>query len=254
MKLTVCQLDDRTYASGWEQLVRHVRTEKSDLVLLPEMPFCSWFASTDRVDPAVWQAAVDDHERWLARFQELAPAVVLGTRPVTAAGRRLNQGFVWQPGSEHRDIHAKTYLPDEEGFWEATWYERGDKAFSTFQAGPLRAGFLICTELWFMQHARAYGQQGAHLIAAPRSTMKASVEKWLTAGRTAAIISGAFCISSNRAGSQGQALQFGGCGWIIGPDGQVLGTTSDAAPFLTLDVDWTEAERAKKTYPRYVLE
>jgi hypothetical protein len=46
----------------------------------------------------------------------------------------------------------------------------------------------------------------------------------------------------------------GGQGWAVGPDGQVLGVTSRARPFLTVSIDLAEAERAKSTYPRYVLD
>ena len=66
-------------------------------------------------------------------------------------------------------------------------------------------------------------------------------------------MAGAFCISSNRSGG-GSGIQWGGSGWIIDPDGEVLGLTSSEEPFLTLDLDLEEAESAKETYPRYVSE
>jgi hypothetical protein len=40
----------------------------------------------------------------------------------------------------------------------------------------------------------------------------------------------AYAVSSNRSGD------FGGLAWIISPEGQVLGTTSADAPFLSMDV------------------
>jgi N-carbamoylputrescine amidase len=47
---------------------------------------------------------------------------------------------------------------------------------------------------------------------------------------------------------------FGGAGWVIDPEGNVLATTTDQEPFVTLDVDLAEAHSAKKSYPRYVAE
>ena len=35
-------------------------------------------------------------------------------------------------------------------------------------------------------------------------------------------------------------------------EGQVLATTCDTQPFVTVDIDPAVAERAKHTYPRYV--
>ena len=44
----------------------------------------------------------------------------------------------------------------------------------------------------------------------------------------------------------------GGQGWIVGPDGEILGITSREQPFVTVEIDPQKADRAKKTYPRYV--
>jgi N-carbamoylputrescine amidase len=47
---------------------------------------------------------------------------------------------------------------------------------------------------------------------------------------------------------------FGGCGLVIGPNGEMLASTSRQAPFVTVDIDLSESAQAKKTYPRDVLE
>ncbi len=114
---------------------------------------------------------------------------------------------------------------------------------------------MICTDLWFTQHARAYGQDGVHIVANPRATERYSRPKWLVGGQAVAIVSGAYCLSSNLVGPKMESgLELGGMGWVIDPDGQVLGKTSDEQPFLTLEIDLQIAEQAKITYPRYVLE
>lgn len=257
MKVTVCELTNNPAAFGgeWEALVKHVQAERSDLVLLPEMPFADWFARADAFDAAVWEAAVAAHEQWLGRLWELAPAVVLGSRPVAVEGERLNEGFVWEPEGGYTAAHHKYYLPEEEDFWEATWYGRGEKAFGAVQSRQARIGFLICTEMWFTEHARHYGSQGIDILAVPRATDLAVADKWLAGGRVAAVMSGAYCLSSNRGGFDHDGFAWGGQGWIIEPDqGAVLGTTTPDAPFLTLEIDMQAAELAKHTYPRYVAE
>ena len=132
--------------------------EVSELVLLPEMSFCRWFAVKERFEEEVWLQAIAAHETWLARLIELAPAVVLGSRPINKEGRRLNEGYVWAQTTGYRAAHHKSYLPNEEGFWEASWYERGDGSFAPINCGALSIGFQICTDLWFMRHARAFGK------------------------------------------------------------------------------------------------
>ena len=257
MKVTVCELrnDFDTLERDWQSLVAHVQAEGSDLVLLPEMAFYPWVAQTRQVDPAVWQASVEAHERWMERLSELAPAIVIGTRAILQQEKRLNEGFVWKEASGYQAAHTKYYLPDEDEFWEASWYQRGDGEFLPRQIDNVQVGFLICTELWFTQHAREYGKRGIHLLVCPRATPASSVPKWIAGGQTAAVVSGAFCLSSNIGGVSESGVKWGGSGWIIEPEeGEVLGITSQEEPFLTREIDLEVAEAAKHTYPRYVLD
>lgn len=255
MQLTVCELpnDPDDLARAWERLVEHVAERHSDFVLLPEMPFYRWLSQTKEVDPAEWEHAVRAHEEWIGRLDELAPATVVSSRPVIDGGTRRNVGFVWEPETGPVDIHAKHYLPDEPGFWEASWYQRGDGDFSVADTTRAKIGFLICTELWFPQHGREYGKQGAHIIVCPRATPTATAPKWLAGGQAAAVISGAFCLSSNLAGKTPEGGDFAGVGWIVEPEeGEILGQTSSTEPFVTVAVNLADADRAKSTYPRYV--
>jgi len=257
LKVTVCELNDdrELFRRDWEALVAHVNEQESELVLLPELPFSSLFAREPNFDPQRWEAVVQEHETWCGRLAELAPAAVLSTLPRSLPdGRRLNSGFLWTAGEGLRFTHTKYYLPDEEGFWEASWYGRKGPDFTPFQAGGASVGFLICTELWFFERARAYGQAGVHLLANPRATLASTREKWLVGGRAAAISAGAFCLSSNHVSSPGSELELGGQGWIIGPDGEVLALTSPDRPFVTLELYLEQAQAAKQTYPRYVRE
>ena len=226
MRATVCELRNEgdDFSPEWEGLVAHARSERSDLVLLPEMIFCPWFAKEKFFDAQVWKNALASHDAWMDRLDDLAPALVLGSRPVERDGRRVNEAFVWDKGA-YRAAHTKTYLPDEEGFWEASWYEPGDGVFQPVDCGMSRIGFAVCTDIWFFQHAREYGKQGVHLVAHPRATMRVNLDKWLVAGRAAAVVAGAFCLSSNQINTAGVQPECGGMGYIIDPEGDVLGTT-----------------------------
>ncbi len=107
---------------------------------------------------------------------------------------------------------------------------------------------MTCSDLWSMENAQSYGRAGVALIAVPRC-MGLGTDKWLAGKRVAAVVSGSCHISSNRTGTRGVA-KFGGMGWVVDPDGQVLATTSRAKPFVTVEIDREAAEKAKKTYPR----
>jgi N-carbamoylputrescine amidase len=255
MRLTVCELpaDMAEMPDAWDRLTSHVRAQESDVVLLPEMPFHRWLAATKEVDPVAWNEAAAEHDRWMDRLPELGTEIIIGSRPVIIEGRRLNEAFLWSDGS-YLAAHHKYYLPDEDGFWEATWYQTGEKDFTAVDspAGPV--GLLVCTELWFTEHARGYARAGARIVANPRATEWSSRDKWLAGGRAAAVMSGAFCLSSNRSGEDDSGVRWGGLGWVIDPDGEVLATTSEGDPVATVEVDPLAADRAKATYPRYVAE
>ena len=249
MKVTVCELpDDRpAFASEWGRLARHVKRESSDMVLLPEIPFSHWIFAYPKFDAGVWKEAVDEHDRWMGRLSELGADVVLGSRLVGTGGKRFNEGFAWSR-SGVTATHRKRYLPDEAGYYEARWYDRGGRKFAQFGVAGWKAGFMICSDLWSMANARSYGREGAGLIAVPRCT-GLSTDKWLAGGRVASVVSGAYCVSSNRTGERGDA-KFGGLGWIVDPDGKVLAMTSKSEPFVTAEIEESVAAKAKKTYLR----
>ncbi len=256
MKVTVCELSNQMeqLEQEWELLIEHVKSQQSDLVLLPEMPFFPWIAQTNSVDVGVWQSSVQRHEQWMKRLIELSPTMVLTSQPVIKEGKHLNEAFIWDAEAGYKAVHHKHYLPNVEGWWEASWYEPGEKEFNIVESRNGRIGFLICTEIWFNAHAREYAKQDIDLLVCPRATELMSIDKWLAGGRTAAVVSGAYCLSSNFSSGDGTGNEWGGCGWIIEPEeGDVLGVTTKEQPFLTFEIDLSVAKAAKSSYPRNVL-
>ena len=257
MKVTVCELpNDWTVQPKVQSALKdHLAQEGSELLLLPEMGFDRWLAAQDRVDPELWRAAVDRHLEWIDRLDEWGVAAVAGTRPALVDGKALNVGWVWSRESGHVDVHEKYYLPDEEGFYEATWYAMGNGMFQLAELCGLRVGFLICTEIWFTDRAREYAREGIDLLLCPRATPATSRSVWLAGGQAAAWVSGAYCLSSNYNGPVTSEMEFGGAAWVTEPDGGTrLGVSSEARPFVTVDIDPAVSRAAKTGYPRYVRE
>lgn len=243
---------------SWAALCAHVAQHGSDLVVLPEMPFAPWLAASSDVDPDRWDASVAVHERWLARVPELGAALVVTTRPVVDGGERFNEAVVLDRDGAVRAARRKTFLPDEDGFREATWYARGPVSFPVVSSPVVDLGVMVCTELWFPEHARELGRGGARLIAVPRATPVASASRWEAGARVAASIGGAFVVSVNRGGSAhddaGMPVPFLGGSTIVDPDGEVLARTTPTSPIATVTIDLELAESARATYPRYVLD
>lgn len=255
-RITVCELPDfesPSFETQFDALVEHAQSHDSDVVVLPEMPFSPWLAASEPGDGvrAAWQDAVDSHEEWVGNLDAFGDATVLGSRPATRDGRRVNEGFLRTP-AETYGVHLKHYLPDEPGFWEASWYEAGDEAFDPIECADLDTGMLVCTDLWASNEVRAYGRAGVELLINPRVTERRTTEKWLAGSQTMGVLAGAYLASSNRSG-EGGGVTFGGNGWVTAPDGTVLVRTDGDHPFATVDVDPAVAQRAKSTYPRDAL-
>jgi hypothetical protein len=221
MIVTVCELPDdrKSFEDGWVQLAGHVKQSRSTLVLLPDMPFCSWLADSARVDAQRWQQAIAEHDAWEHRLGELGAALVLGSRPIDFGNERYDEGFVWTADTGIRSVHAKD-----------------TRDFVPLEVDGIDIGFLIGAEAW-TRPQRPYARGEVDLVAMPRCTHAEQFAQRLAHACTVATEAAAYSLSSNR------SAPFEGQGWIIGPDGRVLGTTSRSQPFITLQIDLA-SERA----------
>ena len=257
MKVTVCQLDNRPgYLQAMlDKLAAYIKEENSDFLLLPEMCFSEWLAADPVPDAKRWQSAVSDHKHQIARFDQLGARAIMGTRPIIRKnGSFRNEAYIWTAESGPQTVHEKYYLPDEPQYWENSWYDRGERRFELARALGMRLGVQICTEMWFFEWARHYAKSRAEILCVPRATPHSTQAKWLAGGQAAAVCSGAYCLSSNIWNPQGSKADLGGLGWIIDPDGGILATTNENAPFATAEIDLELARQSKNTYPRYVRE
>lgn len=149
--------------------------------------------------------------------------------------------------------HHKQYFPEEPGFYETAWYKPLVKGFEVLQTPYLNVGFQLCTEIMFNEWSRAYGRQGAHLIAVPRATGE-TVEHWKTAMAMAAVVSGCYVVSANRVGKHDDQLTFGGRGFAYAPNGRLICETSTENPVVSFSIDLSEVDAQKQEYPCYVQE
>jgi hypothetical protein len=98
VKITVCEFPDEATPQGaaWTDLVHALWASPTDVVVLPEMPFCDRKIFTTKiVDLAVWREALAVHDTMITRFSELSTAMVLASPPTAHQGKRLSQAFSW---------------------------------------------------------------------------------------------------------------------------------------------------------------
>ena len=253
MKLSICQLPDGLTPdhSAWADVLGRIENDRPDLAVLNEMPFGPWVASHATFDGDLAKATVQDHESALPLLHEI-PAAVLSSRPVPGLHKLSNEAFLIADG-RYQPIHHKHFFPQESGFFEDTWFAPQRPGFDVLEHHGLRIGVLICTELMFNEWARHYRRQGAHLIVVPRAS--GASRKWDTAAAMAAIVSGCYVLSSNRA-PQGNdsGSSFGGRGFVYSPTGELLAETSHSTPLVSIEVNIAKVTEAQRAYPCYVRE
>ena len=256
MKVTVCEMsdDEMDFIADWSELTVHLDQNKPDLLLLPEMPFSKWIASEKKVNEKSKANSVEKHEKWMAKMEQLNARHIVDSKPVIAGDKFLNTAFVYEKDSGHFKIHTKSFFPEEPFFWEETWFDHEEvKSFELLAIGGIKIGVLLCTEMWFTDYARQYGKQGIDILLCPRATEIASVDRWIRCGQTLAILSGAYCLSSNRSGQGDCSFKWGGSGWIAEPmNGNLHGITTSQEKFITMEIDITKSRKAKNEYPFHV--
>lgn len=239
----------RAGSEAWERLAAELGRARPDLLVLNELPFGPWLAARERFDADAWQASIADHEAAIAALPQLGPPAVIGTRPAVLEGRRCNQAFLWTREGGLHYPHTKQHIPDSPGYRETTWTAPGPQRFATADLGPLRVGILICTDIMFTEHARAYGRAGAHLIAVPRATPPGAATIFDAALRMTAIVSGCYVATSNRGGRDSAGEKFGGRGGVYDPLGDPVTQTSARQRLRLHEIDTGYAAWKRTVYP-----
>jgi len=253
LKLSACQLPDGLSLDhpAWADLLRRIELDRPDIVVLNEMPFGQWIANGDIFDPALAKVSVEQHERALPALLNMATPV-LSSRPVPGPNKLSNEAFLIADG-RYQPIHHKHFFPQEPGFFEEAWFAPQLPGFNVIEHRGLKIGVLLCTELMFNEWARHYRRQGAHVIVVPRAS--GASQKWYTAAAMAAIVSGCYVLSSNRApASNDQDSNFAGRGFALSPAGELLAETSPSSPLVSVEIDFARVAEAQRSYPCYVRE
>lgn len=252
-KITFVEWPDGLKAEGepWEAIKQLVSATKADILVTNEMPFGGWRPVGAEYDLDEAREWVAEHDRYLDAIKSLDVPAIISSRPIIFGDRLVNEAFAIE-NDNFQTLHHKHYFPSEDGWHEASWFDTDLQGFDVKQVSGINVGALLCTEAMFTEKARHYGREGADLIVVPRAS-GVNVTTWHAACSMAAVVSGAYVISSNRAGSSaGNIPQFGGQGLAYAPGGELLCNTSSDNPMKVIEMDINISKNAKKDYPCYL--
>ena len=236
----------------WGELKDSVTAARPDILITNELPFGPWLADSAVFSEDEAHLSLRAHGKGLEGLVDLCLPAVISSRPVRSGKRLANEAFVRERGVI-RPLHRKQYFPNEPGWFESEWYAGDGSGFGVAGVLGIKVGVLLCTEAMFNERARAYGKQQASLVVIPR-TSGVDLRSWKIAGAMAALVSGAYVVSSNRVGRSKSGTRFGGGGFAYAPHGCLLAGTAQANPVQTFELDPRMATVAQRAYPCYVPE
>ncbi|WP_332302900.1 carbon-nitrogen hydrolase family protein [Rhizobium sp. GR12] len=220
------------HGAAWDQFAQALAKRRPDILVMNEMPFGQWLARKEDFAMEDARQSVEIHEAGTAALAALNIPAVITSRPMLFADRLVNEAIVIENG-QVRPLHTKTYLPQEPGWSEVSWFSRGDGRFNIQNICGLGVGVLLCTELMFNEHARQYGRRGADLIAVPRAT-GSSHESWITAGKMASIALGVMSSVRTELGNLGMVQCSAGAALLSLPGAIWLGRRKPVLPSCSL--------------------
>lgn len=268
MKITVTQVNDGTKEFTKIFLCK-IKQEKSDLVVLNEMPLGSWISKDSEYSHSLVSKSIMCHRLGVEQLKSIGSSVLFSIPDYedsvdTANKKAINTAvFINEKGETHTP-HTKQFFPEEAGFWETQWFQKGKVKFNPFevitQEGVVvKVGVLLCSDAMFLEYARYYSNQGVSIIAIPRATTGECDNLWIQVLKTMALLSGCYVISSNRFSQNMNEVEqvdqkFNGKGWIFDPNGVLIAETSKEKPFVTCKIDLSKVKNAQNNYPCYIKE
>lgn len=240
------EMGDRSKAENIEYaLARLDQTPAVDLILLPEIWPCGFFAF-DRyaADSEPLDGPIVTAFRQKAR--ERRCHMVMGSLVEREGDRLFNTTVFIGPGGDiiarYRKIHLFGYQSDE------TRLLTPGQEIVVADTPWGRAGFATCYDLRFPELFRCMVDRGAEIFLIPSAWPLARIEAWRLFNRARAHENLAFLVSCNCAG-ENLGKRYGGHSMVVDPWGKVLAEGGERGETVTAEIDIREAARARAEFP-----
>jgi predicted amidohydrolase len=241
------------YDAGADALRAHLsraRDAGADVAVLPELPLNPW-APSSKIARDHDAEPVDGprQQRMATVAAEVGIALVGGAIVRDEEGARHNTALLYTHDGRCAARYRKVHLPEEEGYWETSHYQPGDRAPEAIDALGLRCGLQVCSDVNRPQGIQILAAQGVEAIFAPRATPSDTYERWRTVLRANAVMSGAYVVSANRPRPE-LGASIGGPSIAIAPSGEVLAESTE--PITVVELSRAVVLDAAREYPGYL--
>jgi len=227
------------------------RSLGAELAVLPELPLNAWSpAQKSPLDDEAEPPAGPRHRAMSDAAREVGIAVIGGAIVRDPkSGRCHNTALSFDRSGELVGFYRKLHLPEEEGFWETSHYDPGDKPPSVIHRLPMKVGIQVCSDVNRPEGSLLLGALGAEVIICPRATEAASFPRWKTVLTANALTSCTYVISVPRPQPE-FGVPLGGPSFAVTPTGDVLVETTE--PIALVNIERNVLEQARQRYPGYL--
>jgi len=238
------------------ELTQQAITEGADMVVFPELSLTGYF-----LKDLVPEVAMTLDDARLAPLIELSKRIDIATGVVLKSEDfRYYNAALYLSGGEVKHVHRKVYLPTYGMFDEQRYFAPGDR-IRAFDVAGVRAGMLVCEDMWHLSSPYLLFVQGVSLLLcissspgrgvlanADADVAPGSVGSWNDLLQTVAEYTTSYVAYVNRLGYE-DGVNFWGGSCVFGPDGQMVVDAGENAGLVIADIDVREVERQRLATP-----
>ena len=238
------------------ELTQQAITEDADMVVFPELSLTGYL-----LKDLVPEVAMTLDDARLAPLIELSKRIDIATGVVLKSEDfRYYNAALYLSGGEVKHVHRKVYLPTYGMFDEQRYFAPGDR-IRAFDVAGVRAGMLVCEDMWHLSSAYLLFVQGVSLLLcissspgrgvlanADADVAPGSVGSWNDLLQTVAEYTTSYVAYVNRLGYE-DGVNFWGGSCVFGPDGQMVVDAGENAGLVIADIDVREVERQRLATP-----
>jgi predicted amidohydrolase len=248
MKVASIQLEmaDKPKAENVKHALSAIdRMPAADLILLPEIWTCGFFAFeryADESEPLTGPTV----SAFRQKARKRRCHVLMGSLVERDGKDLFNTTVFIDPGGDiiarYRKIHLFGYQSDE------TKLLSPGREVVVAETPWGRTGFSTCYDLRFPELFRCMVDRNAEIFLVPSAWPLARIAAWRLFNRARAHENLAFLISCNCAG-ENSGKRYGGHSMVVDPWGNVLAEGGEGGEIVTAEIDVGQAAGARKEFP-----
>lgn len=252
MKLAMAQM--RMGSTIGENLEKSLRCMElsagrgAELIFFPEVQLSPFFAAEEGGDASSWLLAIDGPE--VTAMREKCRELGICASPniyLEENGKPYDASLMIDRDGTLLGISKMVHIAQAKNFYEQDYYTPSDTGFRVYDTAVGKVGVVICFDRHIPDGIRGCARQGAQLVIVPTANLtEEPMDMFELEIRGQAFQSMSFVAMCNRVGREGE-LCFAGESLVAAPDGRILFKAGGLEGVYVVDVDLSEAEKARQS-------